>query len=396
MLKEKKSFYEQLVAFLMLVYLLLLSRRGGDSKDVVALLIMGIVIIYSYKNGIKKYLEYKKELIIGIAYLSLVGISYYITPDKNSDKFYTFTHMTIFSVAFFSVLLNYRIQEKYIKYILPIFLLISIQPLVKGILDMYNHLNEIGSYRTSGDSYTTKYAAELGIYFILGIFCIILYKPIYIKLLGIIYSLIPLILIFGTQSRNTFLALPIVMIFSLMLINWKRGIIISIILVLFLSLSFKYAHNIKNIDRISSSISTIDKIRTDARYIIFKDGIAEAKNYPILGKGFYYYKNGKLQSANENLDHYHNNFIETAVTQGLLTLIVYLLFLVTLFIRMLKNYFKENDRLKKYIKLFGIAVFIFSNLYGLFEPIFYFEKIYQLIFTIIAFTFIIDDLKKEN
>ena len=84
------------------------------------------------------------------------------------------------------------------------------------------------------------------------------------------------------------------------------------------------------------------------------------------------------------------------MTQGILTLIVYLLFLVTLFIRMLKNYFKENDILKKYIKLFGIAVFIFSNLYGLFEPIFYFEKIYQLIFTIIAFTFIIDDVKKEN
>ena len=58
---------------------------------------------------------------------------------------------------------------------------------------------------------------------------------------------------------------------------------------------------------------------------------------------------------------------------------------------MLKNYFKENDRLKRYIKLYGLAVFIFSLLYGLFEPIFYFEKIYQLIFTIIAISFIIDD-----
>jgi len=56
-----------------------------------------------------------------------------------------------------------------------------------------------------------------------------------------------------------------------------------------------------------------------------------------------------------------------------------------------KNYFKEDDRLKRYIKLYALAVFIFSILYGLFEPIFYFEKIYQLIFTIIAISFIVDD-----
>ena len=95
------------------------------------------------------------------------------------------------------------------------------------------------------------------------------------------------------------------------------------------------------------------------------------------------------------MEHYHNIFIETAVTQGVLTLIVYIAFLTTLFIRMLKNYFKEDDRLKRYIKLYALAVFIFSILYGLFEPIFYFEKIYQLIFTIIAISFIIDDTKSK-
>ena len=72
-------------------------------------------------------------------------------------------------------------------------------------------------------------------------------------------------------------------------------------------------------------------------------------------------------------------------------MVVYIAFLATLFIRMLKNYFKEDDRLKKYIKLYALAVFIFSILYGLFESVFYFEKIYQLIFTIIAISFIIDD-----
>ena len=76
-------------------------------------------------------------------------------------------------------------------------------------------------------------------------------------------------------------------------------------------------------------------------------------------------------------------------------MIVYIIFLITLFIRMLNNYFKEDNRLKRYIKLYTLAVFIFSILYGLFEPIFYFEKIYQLIFTIIAISFIIDDSENK-
>ena len=122
------------------------------------------------------------------------------------------------------------------------------------------------------------------------------------------------------------------------------------------------------------------------------NGIEKAKDHLIIGEGFYKYKRIKLPIATVNVeDHYHNNFIETAVTQGVLTLVVYIVFLTTLFIRMLKNYFKEDNRLKKYIKLYGLAVFIFSILYGLFESVFYFEKIYQLIFTIIAISFIIDD-----
>ena len=58
---------------------------------------------------------------------------------------------------------------------------------------------------------------------------------------------------------------------------------------------------------------------------------------------------------------------------------------------MLKNYFREKDRLKKYIKLLAISVYLFINFYGLIEVSFYFEKIYQLVFTIIAISFIIDD-----
>ncbi|WP_315281865.1 O-antigen ligase family protein [Fusobacterium hwasookii] len=391
MLKEKKNFWEQLIAFSMLVYLYFLSRRGGNSKDIVSILIMIFTLIYSYKEGIKRYLIYKKEIIISILYIILVVLSYIILDDKGGDRFYAFSHATLFSVGFMIVLLNYKLNNKYIKYILPLLLIISLPSMYKGIVDFYKHYNEISWYRLEGNTYTTKYAAELGMYLLLGIFSIIYYKKIYIKLLLIPYIFINLWLIFLTQSRNTFIAIPLAIIFLYTIVDWKKGIIILLILLCGITILFKYNHNIANINRIKNSISTVEKIKVDARYIIFLDGIEKAKNHFFIGEGFFKYRGGKLNTPIEITEHYHNIFIETAVTQGVFTLIIYITFLITLFIRMLKNYFKEDDRLKRYIKLYALAVFIFSILYGLFEPIFYFEKIYQLIFTIIAISFIVDD-----
>ena len=395
MLKEKKNFWEQLIAFSMLVYLYFLSRRGGNSKDIVSILIMIFTLIYSYKEGIKRYLTYKKEIIISILYIILVVLSYIILDDKGGDRFYTFSHATLFSVGFMIILLNYKLNNKYIKYILPLLLIISLPSMYKGIVDFYKHYNEISWYRLEGNTYTTKYAAELGMYLLLGIFSIIYYKKIYIKLLLIPYIFINLWLIFLTQSRNTFIAIPLAIIFLYTIVDWKKGIIILLILLCGITILFKYNHNIANINRIKNTISTVEKVKVDARYIIFLDGIEKAKNHFFIGEGFFKYRGGKLNTPIEITEHNHNIFIETAVTQGVLTLIVYITFLTTLFIRMLKNYFKEDDRLKRYIKLYALAVFIFSILYGLFEPIFYFEKIYQLIFTIIAISFIIDDTKSK-
>ena len=138
MLEEKRNFWGQLIAFSMLVYLFLLSRRGGSSKDIVSILIMLFTLIYSYKEGIKRYLTYRKEIIISIFYIILVGISYIVLDKKGIDRFYTFTHATLFSIGFMIVLLNYKLENKYVKYILPLLILISFPSMYKGILDFIN------------------------------------------------------------------------------------------------------------------------------------------------------------------------------------------------------------------------------------------------------------------
>ena len=388
---KKNNFLNALIILSMLAYLFFLSRRGGDTKDVLSIFIMFLIFIYSFKNGIKRYLIHKRDIIIGVLYLVLVTISYVIVDEKGDDKFYTFLHTTIFSIGFMLVLLNYKLEDKYIKYILPTLLLISVPSIYKGIIDAYKNLDILQYYRIIGDTSTPKYAAEIGIYLLLGFFSFFYYKKIYVKILLACYTLITLMLTFFTQSRGAFLAVPLTIILIFTILDWKKGLIAIIITLGLAFSSFKYSNKIRVIDRIESSIMTKEKIKKDARYTIFLDGIKEAKNYPIIGKGFFFYKGQKLHSAGENIDHYHNNFIETAVTQGLLTLSIYIIFLINLLISLLKNYFSEKDILKKYIKLLAISVFLFINFYGFIEVSFYFEKIYQLVFTIIAISFIIDN-----
>ena len=391
---KKYEFLNNLIVVSMLVYLFFLSRRGGDTKDIISIFIMFLIAIYSFKNGIKGYLIHKRDIIISVIYLILVSISYFIVDDKGNDKFYVFSHATIFSVGFMLVLLNYKLEDKYIKYVLPILLLISIPSIYNGIIDTYKNLDIISTYRIVGNTSTPKYAAEIGIYLLLGFFSFFYYKKIYIKILLACYTIITLMLAFFTQSRGAFLAIPATIILIFTILDWKKGLIAAIVTFTLVFSLFKYTSKtdkIMVVNRIERSIMTKEKIEKDARYTIFLDGIKEAKNYKIIGKGFFFYKGQKLHSANEKIDHYHNNFIETAVTQGLLTLSVYIIFLINLFMSMLKNYLKENNRLKKYIKLFAISTFVFINFYGLIEVSFYFEKIYQLVFTIIAISFIIDN-----
>lgn len=394
---KKHEFLNNLILVSMLVYLFFLSRRGGDTKDIISIFIMFLISIYSFKNGIKGYLIHKRDIIISIIYLILVSISYIIVDEKGSDKFYVFSHATIFSIGFMLVLLNYKLEDKYTKYILPILLLISISSIYKGIVDVYEHLDVIKFYRIVGNTSTPKYAAELGIYLFLGLFSCIYYKNICIKIILACYTIIVLILVFFTQSRGSFLAIPATIILIFTIRDWKKGLIVaSVIFALMFSL-FKYTSRIDKvgvINRIENSITSKEKIKKDARYTIFMEGIEKAKEFSLLGEGFYKYQNTNIKS--HSVTHYHNNFIETAVTQGSLTLITYIIFLINLFISMSKNYLKEKDRLKKYIKLLAISTFVFINFYGLFEVSFYFEKIYQLVFTIIAISFIIDNNNFKN
>lgn len=400
MLKGKKNFINQSITLLMLAYLFFLSRRGGDTKDIFSILIMSLTLVYSWEEGIKRYLTYKKEILSACIYLILVTFSFLFSENKSNERLYIFTHMTLYSVLFFTVLLNYKLENKYIKYIFPLLIMLSIPSIYRGLMDVFIHYKELYDYRIGGKTYTSRYQLETGIYFLLGLFSFFYYKKKTLKFISLIYTVLNFSLMLLTQSRNALIGILITVFCLGLIFNIKKTLITSLIIFLLLSLSYNQIKKIRSINRIENSITSVEKIKKDVRFDIYKYGINQIKNNLIKGKGFYFYKEGTLgKEIGENHGpymHFHNIILETSITQGLLTALSYLVFLILIFLRSLKNYFKEKDTNKKIIKLFGIAVFIFSISHGIFETIFYFEKLYQLIFTILMFTFIIDDEEREN
>lgn len=387
--------FEKIILMLGMVYTFFIFRRGGDTRDIFSILLILITLYSSYILKYNKYRFYKQEIISSIIYVFFIFFSYYFSVNKE-NRLSILLGMTLYTILFMCICLNLKIEEKYYKYFIPVLILMSASGIFRGLKEVYLNYEKLSWYRIEGGTYTTVYAAELGIYLLIGIIALLYYKEKYKKICSLIYIVINLFLIISTQSRTTMFGIPLTLMILFIIWDNKKGIILvflSLILGIFL---FKTFPNIKPIKRLST-LTSIEKIYHTPRYSIFKQGIDKGKENLIKGEGFYKYKENKLATVSAgNQPHYHNIFIETFATQGLLALVSYIIFLNVIFWRLVKNYILEEERTKKYIKLLGVSVFLFSIIYGLSEPIFYFKRIYEIVFTIVTMSFIIDKNYKKD
>ncbi|MFK4785481.1 O-antigen ligase family protein [Fusobacterium sp. MFO224] len=376
---EKQNFKERIIATIGFLYLFFLMRRGGDTKYIFSIILMGTSLFFIYKNKGQKILENKWLYISGMAYFILLTKSFSsnkIIPDRID----AYLGMGLYSVIFLLLCINIKVKEKYHNYFIPLISFFSLGSLYRGVQDIYINFSKLSDYRISGRTYTTIYAGEIGIYFFIGLISLFMYKKWYLKLVYIFYIGITLILIYFTKSRNAMLMIPITIGIVLIIKYGKKGLIyFSLILALAFGL-VKYSNNINGLKRLST-LSSLNKIKKDARYTIFKEGLKQGLEKPLTGVGFKEYsKNNLLETESEKVPSFHNIYIETFATQGILNLIAYMAFIGCILIKLLKKYFKDRD----IGTIIYIAVLIYMLLYGISEPIFYFGKVYQLLFTILT------------
>lgn len=381
--------YEKIIKVLGLIFLFFLARRGGNTKFKIAMIIIMSSNYYFYKikeiDIIKKYIPL---YVSSFLYLITLVISFLFSKNIMNERIIDFLGMSLFSIVLFLTIINLKFSKKEILSIFPILLVLSLGSIYNGVTDLITHYSELSWYRISGRTYTTIYAGELGIYFLMGCVSLTIFKKRWEKLLIILYVLIILILIIFTKSRNTMLMLPVTFGIIFLLRDKIKGIKNLLLMFFFSVFLIVNPFKLSFLSRLSS-LNSIHKIEGAPRIAIFKQGIINAKDNLLLGEGFYKYKEMTLDLGNNvgHHPHYHNIFIETLATQGIITFIFYILFLSVLGFYLIKNYYIEKDLELKKVRLLSLAVFIFMTLYGLAEPIFYFTKIYMLLFIIISVNF---------
>ncbi|MGL6098366.1 MAG: O-antigen ligase family protein, partial [Fusobacteriaceae bacterium] len=379
-LKEKINIRE-LVYYLIIVYLFFLFRRGGDSKFKMALVVSLGALIVGYKEKFQSLKKYKVMYIFGMLYLLSLSVTFYLSQNKEYGRVSEFLGMTLYSVIFFLSIINIKLKDKEYLRLIPIATLFSIETIVRGMQELYLNRTIINFewFRLSGRTYTTIYAAELGICIMIGLVGIYIYQKKSIKLFYGVYTILLLILLYYTRSRNSMLMIPIAVCLITFLKVKKNKMVVTLIGLLVIGFMLKKAPEIKGLSRLST-LGSIETIKQDARFNIFKEGMKIGKKNLLKGKGFYAFKEGTLSIEGNTTSHphTHNFLIETFATQGLITLISYLLFLSSIIFYSVKNYFSEKNNLIKDIKFLTIGVFTFGLLYGLAEAIFYFTKIYMM------------------
>ena len=200
------------------------------------------------------------------------------------------------------------------------------------------------------------------------------YKSANRRIIYVLGTLLFLVALFFSGTRTSMLALGLVMLF-LFIKNFR--IVVSFIkskktyFIFFAIILAVFFAKFQN-DRYSISDAGLRSL--NSRFEIWKGAIELIKKSPILGYGeetFYIYFpeviTKKFLTLEENLnisaDRIHNESLETLYSHGVVSLIIYL----TLFVLLVKIFFKKNDQTSGILSLIVLAnilqnQFAFSDL----------------------------------
>lgn len=242
--------------------------------------------------------------------------------------------------------------------------------------------------------------------FMLLVFCVALIsaaelKKIYEKYIAIVVAGICVFGIMIAGSRATMYLLPII-IFSILLyqISKKQTGLRSAfcIIILFSVIAFFYTYISANITQDERFYSQLTKGVTgsETRYPIFASAFYTWLENPLFGIGSgqfkiiditkYFPGNGEI-----HVSHSHNTFLTFLTEKGIIALLSYLVFQLSLFIKFIKN-FRQNS-----IVFLALLMLVFQNVISLVNTTFHHENaLLMLLFWALATSAIDEKINLKN
>ena len=234
--------------------------------------------------------------------------------------------------------------------------------------------------------------------FMLLVFCVALmsmadFKKLYEKYISITVAGICVLGIMIAGSRATMYLLPVA-VFSILLyqffykqVNLKTSFVL-IILFSVISISYTYISvNITQDGRIYSQL-TKGITGSETRYPIFASAFYTWLEHPFFGIGSGEFKIIDITkyfpgNVEVNVSHAHNTFLTFLTEKGIIALLAYLVFQLSLFIKFIKN-FRQNS-----IVFLALLILVFQNVISLVNTTFHHENaLLMLLFWGLALSYI--------
>ena len=219
--------------------------------------------------------------------------------------------------------------------------------------------------------------------FMLLVFCVALIsvpelKKIYEKYLGITITLICVFGIMVAGSRATMYLLPVA-VFSILLYQffYKQANLKTsfVLIILFSVISISYTYISVNITQDGRIYSQLTKGITgsETRYPIFVSAVYTWLEYPFFGIGSGEFKIIDITkyfpgNVEVNVSHAHNTFLTFLTEKGVIALLAYLVFQLSLFAKFIKN-FRQSS-----LVFLALLMLVFQNVISLVNTTFHHEN----------------------
>lgn len=219
--------------------------------------------------------------------------------------------------------------------------------------------------------------------FMLLVFCVALIsaselKKIYEKYLGITITLICVFGIMVAGSRATMYLLPVA-VFSILLYQffYKQANLKTsfVLIILFSVISISYTYISANITQDGRIYSQLTKGVTgsETRYPVFSSAFYTWLEHPFFGIGSGEFKTIDITkyfpgNVEVNVSHAHNTFLTFLTEKGIIALLAYLVFQLSLFIKFIKN-FRQSS-----IVFLALLMLVFQNVISLVNTTFHHEN----------------------
>ena len=234
--------------------------------------------------------------------------------------------------------------------------------------------------------------------FILLVFCVALmsmanFKKLYEKYISIAVAGICVLGIMIAGSRATMYLLPVA-VFSILLYQffYKQANLKTsfVLIILFSVISISYTYISVNITQDGRIYSQLTKGITgsETRYPIFASAFYTWLEHPFFGIGSGEFKIIDITkyfpgNVEVNVSHAHNTFLTFLTEKGIIALLAYLVFQLSLFIKFIKN-FRQNS-----IVFLALLILVFQNVISLVNTTFHHENaLLMLLFCGLALSYI--------